>query len=171
MKLRTWARVLIAVSFSISGMLETLSATGLVVQLSPDGRWGPAVHTLPFSGRLQMVGAALLAFGHQTRRVVSILGCYVFLTSVLGNLPLVFDPHVGGSAIAGLLINLAVIGGVLYWLRTERLPNAQWVKTALPMAQSATAWPARLLVCQDPSGPPTTAPSDVPGHAAVLPCR
>jgi uncharacterized membrane protein YphA (DoxX/SURF4 family) len=171
MNLRTWARVLIAVSFSISGLVETLSATGLVVELSPDGRWGPGVHTLAVSGPLQMVGAALLAFGHKTRWVVSILGCYVFLTSVLGNLPLVFDPHVGGSAIAGLLINLAVMGGVLYWLRTERLPNAQCVKTALPMAHSATAWPARLLVCQDPSGLPSTATSEVPGHAAVLTCR
>jgi uncharacterized membrane protein YphA (DoxX/SURF4 family) len=171
MNLRTWARVLIAVSFSISGLVETLSATGLVVELSPDGRWGPGVHTLAVSGPLQMVGAALLAFGHKTRWVVSILGCYVFLASAFGNLPLIFDPNVGGSAIAGLLINLAVMGGVLYWSHTERLPSAQWVKSALPMTHSATAWPARLLVCQDPSGPQTNAPSQVAGHAAVLPCR
>jgi O-antigen/teichoic acid export membrane protein len=118
-----------------------------------------------------MVGAALLALGHKTRWVASILGCYVFLVSVFGNLPLIFDPGLGGSAIAGLLINLAVLGGVLYWLHGERLPSAPWVKTALPMAHSATAWPARLLACQDPSGPQTPAPGQVTGHAAPLPCR
>ena len=122
MNLRTWARVLIAVAFSISGLVETLSATGLVVELSPDGRWGPGVHTLAVSGPLQMVGAALLAFGHKTGWVARILGCYVFLASVFGNLPLVFDPNVGGSAMAGLLINLAVMGVALYWLTASRLP-------------------------------------------------
>jgi uncharacterized membrane protein YphA (DoxX/SURF4 family) len=79
MNLRTWARVLIVVSFSISGLVETLSATGLVVELSPDGRWGRGVHTLAVSGPLQMVGAALIASGRKTRWALSILGCYVFL--------------------------------------------------------------------------------------------
>ncbi len=171
MNLRTWARVLLAVSFSIAGLVETLGATGLVVELSPDGRWGPGVHTLAVSGPLQMVGAALLAFGHKPRWVVSLLGCYVFLASAFGNLPLIFDPNVGGSAIAGLLINLAVMGGVLYWLHTERLPSAQWVKTVLPMTNSATVWPARPLVSQDPSGPRTSAPGQVTGHAAALASR
>lgn len=124
MNLRTWVRVLIAVSFSMSGLVETLSATGLVVELSPDGRWGPGVHTLAVSGPLQMVGAALLASGRKTRWALSILGCYVFLVSVFGNLPLIFNPDVGGSAIAGLLSNLAVMGGILYWLHGERIPSA-----------------------------------------------
>jgi len=56
MNLRPWVRVLIAASFTISGFVETLSATGLVVELSPDGNWGPGVHTLAVSGPLQMVG-------------------------------------------------------------------------------------------------------------------
>jgi hypothetical protein len=171
MNLRTWARVLIAISFAISGLVETLSATGLVVELSPDGRWGPGVHTLAVSGPLQMVGAALIASSRKTRWVLSIFGGYVFLVSVFGNLPLVFDLDVGGSAIAGLLINLAVLGGVLYWLHGERIPSAHRARPALPMANSATALPARLHFCPDSSGPLTPAPGQVAGHAAALPCR
>ena len=121
MNLRTWARISVALLFSLSGLVETLSATGLVVELSPDGRWGPGAHTLAVSGPLQMVGAALIASGRKTRWALSILGCYVFLVSVFGNLPLIFNPDVGGSAIAGLLINWTILGGVLYWLRGERI--------------------------------------------------
>lgn len=128
-----------AAAFSISGMLETLSGTGLVAELSPDGGWGPGIHTLPVSGPLQMLGAALLTFGHKTGWVASILGCYVFLTSVFGNLPLVFDPNVGGSAVAGLLVNLAVMGAVLYWLHGERLPSAGRERPAIPAPDSALA--------------------------------
>ncbi len=124
MNVRTWARVLIAVLFSIAGLAETLSATGLVVELSPDGRWGPGVHTLAVSGPLQMVGAVLLLFGRKTRWTLSILGGYVCLVTVFGNLPLIFNPDVGGSAIVGLLSNVAVVGGILYWLRSERMPSA-----------------------------------------------
>lgn len=123
MNLRTGVRVLIAVSFCISGLAETLSTTGLVVELSPDGRWGPGVHTLAVSGPLQIVGAVLLAFGRKTRGALSILGCYVFLVSVFGNLPLILNPDVGGSAMVGLLSNLAVVGGILYWFRSERIPG------------------------------------------------
>jgi len=123
MKLRTWVRISVALLFSISGLVETLSATGLVVELSPDGRWGAGVHTLAVSGPLQMVGAALIASGRKTRWTLSILGFYVFLVSVFGNLPLIFNPDVGGSAIAGLVSNLAVMGGVLYWFRSERIPS------------------------------------------------
>jgi len=159
MNLRTWARVFIAVSFSISGLVETLSATGLVVELSPDGRWGPGVHTLAFSGPLQMVGAVLLAFGHKTPWVASTLGCYVFLVSVFGNLPLIFDPNVGGSAAAGLLINLAILSGVLYWLRSERISGAHKARPAHPTTRTAVVRPARLLVCEDPSGPEALARS------------
>ena len=139
MNLRTWARVFIAVSFSIAGLVETLSATGLVVQLSPDGRWGPGVHTLAFSGPLQMVGAVLLAFGHKPRWVVSTLGCYVFLVSVFGDLPLIFDPRVGGSATAGLLVNLAILSGVLYWLHGDRISGAHKARPALPVTNPALA--------------------------------
>jgi len=119
MNLRTWARVLMAVSLSISGLVETLGATGLVLELSPDGRWGTGVHTLSVSGPLQLIGAALLASGRSTRWALSILGCYVFLVSVFGNLPLVFHPDVGGDAIVGLLCNFAVMGGILCWLYSE----------------------------------------------------
>jgi hypothetical protein len=139
MNLRTWAQVLIAASFSILGLVETLSATGFILELSPDGRWGPGVHTLAAGGPLQILGAALLAFGHKTRWVVSILGCYVLLASVLGNLPLIFNPDVGGSAIAGLLINWTVLGGVLYWLHGERMPSARGAKPALPVTNPVLA--------------------------------
>lgn len=139
MSLRTWVRVLIAVLVSISGLAETLSATGLVVELSPDGRWGPGVHTLAVSGPLQMVGAVLLVFGRKTRWTLSILGAYVCLASVLGNLPLIFNPDVGGSAAVGLLSSMAVVGGILYWFRSERIPGAHGASPALPMTNPAPA--------------------------------
>ena len=166
-----WLRLLIAVSLAISGLVETLSATGLVVELSPDGRWGPGVHTLAVSGPLQIIGAALLAFGRRTRWVPIILGCYVFLASVFGNLPLIADPDVGGSAIAGLLVNLAILGGVLYWLHGERELSFHRARPALPMAISATTWRVALHLCPDSSGPQTPAPGSAAGHAAVLPCQ
>ena len=158
MNLRTWARVLIAVSFCVSGLVGTLSATGLVVELSPDRSWGRGVHTLALSGPLQLVGAVLLASGRKTRWALSILGCYVFLVIVFGNLPLVFHPVAGGSAITGLLSNLAVLGGILYWLHSERMPNARREKPALPMTNPAPASPVRLLVRQNSSGPQSPAP-------------
>ncbi len=99
MSLQTCVRALIAISVLISGLVETLGATGLVVELSPAHHWGPGVHSLAVSGPLLMAGAALLASGRKTRWVLSILGCYVLLVSVLGDLPLVFNPNVGGSAI------------------------------------------------------------------------
>ena len=169
--MRTMMRVLVSVAFSISGLVETLSATGLVVELSSDGRWGPGLHTLAVSGPLQMVGAALLAFGRQTRWVLSILGCYVFLAGVFGNLPLIFNPEVGGSAITGLLIDLAVLGGVLYWLHSERVPSGHRARPALPVANPATVWTDTLHFCPDSSGPQTCAPGQVARHAAALPCR
>ena len=168
MNLRTWARVLIAVSFSISGLVETLSATGLVVELSPDRSWGPGVHTLAVSGPLQLVGAVLLASGRKTRWALSILGCYVLLVSVFGNLPLIFHPDVGGSAITGLLSNLAVLGGILYWLHSERIPSAHRAKTALPMSNPAPALPVRLLSCQDLSVPLTPTPGQITRHITAL---
>jgi hypothetical protein len=151
MNLRTWVRVLIAVSFAISGLAETLSSTGLVVELSSDGRWGSGVHTLAVSGPLQMVGAALLASGRQTRWVLGILGCYVFLVSVFGNLPLILNPGVGWSAIAGLAINLAVMGGILYWFHNERTPD----KSCIGFAGRAAGLPGFA------TGPQIPAPSQV----------
>ena len=149
MNLRTWVRVLIAVSFAISGLAETLSSTGLVVELSSDGRWGSGVHTLAVSGPLQMVGAALLASGRKTRWVLGILGCYVFLVSVFGNLPLILNPGVGWSAIAGLAINLAVMGGILYWFHNEPTLGAHRTGPALQMTNPASALPVGRLDCQD----------------------
>lgn len=168
MNLRTWARALIAVSFLISGLVETLSATGLVVELSPDGGWGPGVHTVAVSGPLQMVGAALIAFSRKARWVAGILGCYFFLASIFGNLPLVFDPQVGGSAIAGLLINLVVIGVALSWLRSEPIPGDPRANSAPPATDSAIDWPTGLLVCHSPSGAHTPEPGQVTPHAAAL---
>ena len=50
MNLRTGVRALIAISILISGLVETLGATGLVMELSPAHRWGAGVHTLAVSG-------------------------------------------------------------------------------------------------------------------------
>jgi hypothetical protein len=130
MSLRTWVRLFIAFCFCISGLAETLSATGLVVQLSPDGRWGAGVHTLALSGPVQLVGAALLVSGRKTRWALSILGGYVFLVGVFGNLPRIFDPGAGGNAIAGLLVNLAVLAGIWYWFRTGRITGVHEAKPA-----------------------------------------
>lgn len=153
MNTRTWTRVLIAVLCTISGLVDTLCATGLVVELSPDGRWGPGLHTLAVSGPLQIVGAALLLSGRKTRWALKILGCYVFLVAVFGNLPLIFHSDVRGSAIAGLLGNLAVMGGIVFWLYSDRTPDAHEAEPALPMTNPAPALPVGLLVRRDSSGP------------------
>lgn len=130
MSLRTWVRLFIAVCICVTGLAETLSATGLVVRLSPDGRWGPGVHTLALSGPLQLAGAALLVSGRKTRWALSMLGGYVFLVGVFGNLPRIFNPDAGGNAVAGLLINLAVLAGIWYWFRTGRIPGVRGAKPA-----------------------------------------
>lgn len=124
MNRRMWVQVLVAAAFSISGLAETLSATGLVVELSPDRRWGPGVHTLAVSGPLQMIGAVLLVCGRKPRWTLTILGGYVCLAGVFGNLPRIVNPDVGGSAMVGLLMNVAVVGGVLYWFLSGRIPGA-----------------------------------------------
>jgi hypothetical protein len=147
MTLRTWARILIAVSFSISGLVETLGATGLVVELSPDGRWGSGIHTLAVSGPLQLVGAAVLASGRKTRWALIILGGYVFLAGVFGNLPLIFNSAVGGNALAGLVGNLALFGGVVYWFYSGRMPDNQRGKPIAPSANPRPVWLARLALC------------------------
>jgi uncharacterized membrane protein YphA (DoxX/SURF4 family) len=141
MSLRTCVRLLIAACFCVAGLAETLSATGLVVELSPDGRWGPGVHTLAVSGPLQMIGAVVLVSGLKTRWTLGILGAYVCLVSVFGNLPLIFNADVGGSAIAGLLSGVAVVGGILYWFRSERMPGAHRARPAFPMSNPASALP------------------------------
>jgi hypothetical protein len=149
MSLQTCVRALIAISFFTSGLVETLGATGLVVELSPAHRWGAGVHTLAVSGPLLMVGAALLASGRKTRWVLSILGCYVFLISALGDLPLIFNPDVGASAIIELLINLAVLVGILYWFYSEQKPGSHRAERALSIANAAPTLPAGLIACPD----------------------
>ena len=86
MNLRTTARLLITSAYFLSGLAETLSATGLVIELSPAVGWGLGANTLPLGGALQMAGAALLASGRKTRCALGILLGYVFLGSVVGNL-------------------------------------------------------------------------------------
>ena len=168
MNLRTGARVFITVSVSISGLVETLSATGLVVELSPNSLWGPGVHTLAVSGPLQMLGAVLVACGRKTRWTLGILGCYVFLVTVFGDLPLIFNPDVGGNAIVGLLSNLAVMGGLLCWLSSQRMSSAHSAEPALQMANSATAWPATLQFCPGSSGSQIPAPAQGTRQLAAL---
>lgn len=152
MNLQTGVRALIATSVLISGVVETLGATGLVVELSPAHRWGPGVHTLAVSGPLLMVGAALLAFGQKTRWVLSILGCYVVLASVLGDMPLVLSPAVGTSAIIELLINLAVLIGIVSLLYCDWKPSDQRTRRACPTANPASTSPTGLLIYQDSPG-------------------
>jgi uncharacterized membrane protein YphA (DoxX/SURF4 family) len=147
MNLRTWARIFIAVSFCISGLVETLGATGLVVELSPDGRWSSGIHTLAVSGPLQLVGAAVIASGRKTRWALIILGCYVFLAGVFGNLPLIFNPNIGGSALTGLLSNLALMGGILFWFYSDRMPGIQRAEPAVQRANPGPASLIRLVLC------------------------
>ena len=123
MNMRTSARILIAISFFLSGLAETLSATGLVVEVSPDRLWGPGTHTLAVGGPLQMAVAVLLASGRKTRWALGILVCYVCLGGAFWHLPRISNPDVGGNAIGGLLSNMALIGGILYGLQGERTPT------------------------------------------------
>ena len=146
MNLRTWVRALIAISFAISGLIETLNFTGLVVELSPGGGWGPGFYTVAVSGPLQIVGAVLLASGRKTRWALSILGSYVLLAGVFGNLPLILAPGVRGSALAGLLANVAVLGGIVYWLHGERKPRALRARPEASMLNPALALPVTVLV-------------------------
>ncbi len=95
-----------------------------------------------------LVGAALLASGQKTRWVLSILGCYILLSSVLGDVPLIFNPDVGGSAITELLINLAVMSGIVYWLYSDRKLSAHDAKPALGMTNRAQVLPDRRRACQ-----------------------
>jgi uncharacterized membrane protein YphA (DoxX/SURF4 family) len=120
MNLRTWARILIAISFFLSGLAETLSATGLVAEVSPDRLWGPGTYTLAVGGPLQMAVAALLASGRKTRWALGVLVCYVCLGGALWHLPRIFNPEVGETAIGGLLSSMALLGGILYGLQGER---------------------------------------------------
>ena len=115
MNLRTWTRYLLAVSFTVSGLIETLGATGVVFELSPDGLWGSGTHTLAVGGPLQLVGAAVLLSGRQTRLTLRLLGCYLVLASLFGNLPHVINSNLDVSALAGLLANLAVLSGIFFW--------------------------------------------------------
>lgn len=147
MSSRTWARLLIAVSLSISGLVETLGATGLVMELSPDGGLGAGIHTLAVSGPLQFVGAIVVASGRKTRWALIILMCYTLLVSAFGDLPLIFNPEVSGSALISLLANVAVMGGILYWFQSERVPGAQSEGVSVPIANHRPDLLFGLMLC------------------------
>lgn len=167
MNLRTWARILVAISFFLSGLAETLSATGLVMEISPDARWGPGAHALAIGGPLQMAGAALLLSGRKTRWALGILVGYVSLGSIFGNLPQVFNPYVGGSAIAGLLSNMAVIGGLLYWLHGERAPGRGAVAAEVLTRDSGYAGQPRAFAHDSETQPPGGDRRGAPGNAVL----
>ena len=147
MNSRTCARILIAVLFAGSGLVEMLGATGLIVELSPDGRWASGMHSLAIGGPLQLVGAAMLASGHKTRWAMGILGCYAFLVCVFGNLPLISNSDVGWNALLGLLNNLAVMGGIIYWFHSERKPGDYQAKLAHPSVNPAWPRTISLVLC------------------------
>jgi len=147
MKLQTWIRTFIAISFTVSGLVEMLGATGLVVELSPDRSWGSGTHTLAISGPLQLIGAAVLLSGRKTRLALIILGCYAFLACVFGNLPQIFNSDVGSSAFAALVGNLAVLGGVVYWLHAERIPGAWQEQPSISFVNPGRAALLRLVLC------------------------
>ena len=67
MNLRTGAHSRRDLFFSL-GTCETLSDTGLVIEISPDAHWGPGAHSLAIGGPFQMAGAALLLSGRKRGR-------------------------------------------------------------------------------------------------------
>lgn len=148
MNLRTGTRILIAVSFLILGLIETLGAPGLLVELPPEDRWGSGIHTLTVSGPLQLARAAVLASGRKTCWALIILGTYVVLAGLFGNLPLIFNPAGGGNALTGLLGNLALLGGIVCCLCGERLPTGQRVEPSIPWFNPrAPSW-VRFVLCR-----------------------
>lgn len=147
MQLRTCTRLVIAVFFVFSGFVETVGGTGLVLEFSPDGRWGSGSHSLGVGGPLQLVGAAVLVSGRRTCWALTILGCYILLVSVFGDLPLLFNPEVGGSALASLLANVAVTGGILYWFQSERVPCGQRERFSVSKANQRPNLMFRTALC------------------------
>ncbi len=147
MNLRTWTRYLLAVSFTVSGLIETLGATGVVFELSPDGLWGSGTHTLAVGGPLQLVGAAVLLSGRQTRLTLRLLGCYLVLASLFGNLPHVINSNLDVSALAGLLANLAVLSGIFFCLCGRRTPGTVRELPFITAHNPGPASLARLVVC------------------------
>ncbi len=120
--LRPLGRVLIAIAFFLLGLAETLNATGLVIETSPDAQGGAGSRTLVLGGPLQMAAAVLLASGRKTRWALGILLCYAFLASVFANLPQILNSDVAGNATVGLIVNIAAIGILLQWLHVEWRP-------------------------------------------------
>ena len=119
MDLKQCARLLIASSFLVSGLAETLSATGLVIELLPEAQASLGMQTLAVGGPLQIAGAAWLASGRKTRRALALLVGYLVLVSLFGNLPGIIHPDPSGKALAGMITNMAVIGGLLHWMQSE----------------------------------------------------
>ena len=119
MDLKQCARFLIASSFLVSGLAETLSATGLVIELLPGAQASLGMQSLAVGGPLQIVGGAWLASGRKTRRVLALLVGYLVLVSLFGNLPGIIHPDPSGKALAGMITNMAVIGGLLHWMQSE----------------------------------------------------
>jgi hypothetical protein len=146
MNQRSWARILIAVAFSISGLVETLGATGLMLELSTDGRWGSGIHTLAVGGPLQLAGAAVLASGRKTRGALIVLGGYAVLAAAFGNLPLIFNPAVGGNALAGLLGNIALIGGIVFCFLGARMPHERRERLQAPRVTRGLILWARMVL-------------------------
>ncbi len=182
---RTWARYFIASSSFLSGLVNLFGTTGLVIELSPDGRWGTGVRSIAVGGLLQLVGAVVLASGRMTPWALILVGSYVLLVGVFGNLPLLSNPDVGLSALAGLLVNLAIIGGILYWFRNAPEPSHPLQEGEVPISIPGPDLFVRLILCMtmmagafcwvhaerspDPHKTERVVPQD--GRAPVLPVK
>lgn len=139
--MRIVARTLIAVSFFLTGLAETLSATGLVVELAPRLLWGMEPHTLPLGGPVQMAGAILLFSGRKTAWALAMLLSYLILGTIFSSIPGIFRPDIGDAALAGFVSNLAVVGGMLYWLHSEKVPHDP--RLTVPEPSHGTASPSQ----------------------------
>lgn len=110
-------QILISIAFFLMGLAETLSSTGLVIQISPDARWGPGVRTLALGGLLQMAASILLASGRKTRWALCVLLCYAGLGIIVLDLPPSITHDAGITSMAAIVCKLAAIGGLAYCLR------------------------------------------------------
>ena len=92
---------------------------GDMIELLPGAQASLGMQSLAVGGPLRIAGGAWLASGRKTRRVLALLVGYLVLVSLFGNLPGLIHPDPSGKALAGMITNMAVIGGLLHWMQSE----------------------------------------------------